>query len=310
MTLQFPEPQGFFSVHVVIVSCQELKSLIRSMGKTAKFTCGVDGIYVIHQGLHWYHQDSSKAIKWLLFYKPGTTEAVNEYKTRISLEISTESSCTLSITNIKPTDDGTYFCAAWQNTTVFFLLRKSSLCKDANMKKFGTGTKLLVIDQKARKPDVTILGTSKEIVKDTGSAILLCSLQNFFPDVINVVWRADGGIEVLESEQGEIIKNASSDLSSLYSWITIKKPGIGKIYKCKYQHEGNQRTWEEVEYDTAIFKDTEPDKTKNGNCTNSAGGVHIRHTIIRAAQLTYTLLLLKCLMYCPFLLVCKCKFLN
>ncbi|XP_069815795.1 uncharacterized protein [Dendropsophus ebraccatus] len=506
------------------VCCQELKSLVRSMGKTAKFTCGVDGIQVIHQGLHWYHQDSSNVIKWLLFYKPGKMEAVDEYNTRISLEIASESSFTLSITNIKPKDEGIYFCAAWQNTTVLnlalnknstkyntmqtpwtdwmhlfpehgedqkkwsspqpdeqkadrnkehrfvptldsllichhnlldlesksplptspnyiiykdaqaqvsiehvqisqvkrgnikataritcqvtssqyvhwyvqkqneglkrilymnndkfthedaidiekykasylkqqiefnlvdspelflgpffdleamlqeslyevvcpdaqtfhlplcqgeeskkFLLRKSALCKDGNIKKFGAGTKLLVTDQTAKKPDVTILATSKEVVKHTGSATLLCSLQNFFPDAINVEWTIAGSNDQLESEKGEIIKNASSNMYSLYSWITIKAPGMGKMYKCRFKHEGNVlgKPWEEVEYDTAILMDMIHDDKIIGSCNNSAGGVDARPMIIRAAQLTYSLLLLKCFLYFSSLLVFKYKF--
>ncbi|XP_069588581.1 immunoglobulin kappa light chain-like [Ranitomeya imitator] len=280
-----------------IVSCQELKSLIRPTGRTAKFTCGVDGISVLQQGLHWYHQDNSKVIKWLLFYKPGKPdEAVQEYKTRTSLEIVTESSCTLSITNIKPRDDGTYFCAAWH--------------KDASMKKFGTGTKLLVIDQTAVKPDVTILATTKEVVKDIGFATLLCNLQNFFPDMINVMWTAEGSNVELESEQGELIKNSSSQTSSLYSWITIKKSDIGKIYKCRYKHEGNvavRDLWQEVAYDTAILKDPSEDEPKNGNCTNSSGDVEASARITRAAQLIYMILFLKCFTYFPFLLVLKYK---
>lgn len=277
------------------VSCLELKTLIRPLGRTAKFTCGVDGAYVIHQGLHWYHQDSSKVIKWILFYKPGKIEAVSEYKTRISLEIATESSCTLSITNIKHMDDGTYFCAAWQNT-------------DANIKKFGDGIQLLVTDQMTRKPYVTVLATSKEVVKDIGSATLLCSLENFFPDLIKVVWTVTGSIDELESEQEEMINNASSGMSSLYSWITITDSDIGKIYKCRYKHEGNVKTWEEVEYNTAILKDEIFNENEIDKCTNSAGGVDARPMIVRAAQLIYTFLLLKCLMYCPFLLVFKYKF--
>ncbi|XP_075172247.1 uncharacterized protein LOC142243939 [Anomaloglossus baeobatrachus] len=280
------------------ISCQELKSLIRPTGRTAKFTCGVDGTSVLQQGLHWYHQDSNKVIKWLLFYKPGKPdEAVQEYKTRTSLEIVTESSCTLSITNIRPTDDGTYFCAAWH--------------KDANMKKFGAGTKLLVIDQAAVKPDVTILATSKEVVKDTGFATLLCNLQNFFPDMINVMWTVDGRDGELHSEQGELVKNESSQMSSFYSWITITKSDIGKIYKCRYKHEGNvamRDLWQEVTYDTAILKDTNQDEPKNANCSNSAGDVEASTMVIRAAQLTYMLLLLKCFVYFPFLLVLKYKF--
>ncbi|KAG8572504.1 hypothetical protein GDO81_012064, partial [Engystomops pustulosus] len=116
--------------------------------------------------------------------------------------------------------------------------------------KFGAGTKLLVIDQKVKKPDVTILATSMEVVRYAGSANLLCNLQNFFPDAIHVVWTIAGSNEELASEQGEIITDASSNQSSLYSWITIEKPNIGKVYKCKYKHEGNTNLWAEEEYDT------------------------------------------------------------
>ncbi|XP_077349943.1 uncharacterized protein LOC143998038 [Lithobates pipiens] len=109
---------------VSIVSCQDFKPLIRQSGRTAKFKCEIDGVNIINQGLHWYLQDNSKNIKWLLFYKPRKTEALDDYKTRISLEISSGSSCILSITNIKPTDDGTYFCAAWHSSTFLQLDRK------------------------------------------------------------------------------------------------------------------------------------------------------------------------------------------
>lgn len=109
---------------VCSVSCQDLRSLIRQSGRTAKFKCGVDGVYIINQGIHWYLQDNSKNIKWLLFYKPGKTEALDDYKTRLSLEIVSDSSCIFSITNIKPSDDGTYFCAAWHSSTFLQLHRE------------------------------------------------------------------------------------------------------------------------------------------------------------------------------------------
>ncbi|KAG9469607.1 hypothetical protein GDO78_020097 [Eleutherodactylus coqui] len=162
-----------------------------------------------------------------------------------------------------------------------------------------------------QEPAVTVLATSKEVVKDIGSATLLCSLQNFFPEAIQVMWTEVGRSEELKSEQGELVKDASTNMSSLYSWITIRQTDIGKIFRCKYKHEGNGNRWREVEYNTASLKDTNQYEITNSSCMDTADltdGVDVGPMIVvRAAQLIYALLLLKCLLYCPFLLLFRYK---
>ncbi|OCT76073.1 hypothetical protein XELAEV_18031261mg [Xenopus laevis] len=112
----------YFSM-LMLISCQELKIsqsptfITKAMGKTAKFSCEVEGISVIKHGLHVYQQDRNKRVKWLLFYKPSHQEIPDKYKNRISLDTQGDKSCTLSLTNINPDDDGTYFCAAWHIDT-------------------------------------------------------------------------------------------------------------------------------------------------------------------------------------------------
>ncbi|XP_073405920.1 T-cell receptor gamma alternate reading frame protein [Dendrobates tinctorius] len=120
-----------------------------------------------------------------------------------------------------------------------------------------------------------------------GSVTLLCNLQNFFPAVIKVVWKISGRNEELEYENTEIMHNASNNMYSLYSWITVGNSDIGKIYKCMYKHESTGNTWNEKVYKT--------------------GGADVNPMVIRAAQLIYTLLFIKGLLYCPILLCVKLK---
>ncbi|XP_044151387.1 uncharacterized protein LOC122939384 [Bufo gargarizans] len=183
-------------------------------------------------------------------------------------------------------------------------------------KVFGPGSKLVVTHEEAKKlaidPKVTILASSKHDVRTKKSATLLCNLQSFFPDAIKVEW-TDGSNNKLESEQGTIITDASSDLSSLYSWITIKQSDIGSTYKCKYKHEGNGNQWKEETYNTEHLNTGDPtNQIDISNCTYTSGkagreDMIIKHMIIRSAQFIYALLLLKSLLYCPLLLFFKYK---
>ncbi|XP_056378953.1 immunoglobulin gamma-1 heavy chain-like [Hyla sarda] len=294
---------------------------------TARITCRVTN----SQYVHWYMQKPNKGLKRILYMR-GDKDIHEDGFTKAKYEASkTSNKYALNIYKVTNEDEGTYYCAAWYyRSTLIQSHRKSKqIVKELTYEKqvnrccsyvkdfvkenctvfgkvFGRGTQLFITDQTARKPDVTILATSKEVAKDIGSVTLLCSLQNFFPNAISVKWTEKN--TELGSEKGEIIKNASTNMYSLYSWITIKNPDIGKIYKCSYKHEGNVKPWEEIEYDTKILKDTIQVETKIENCTNSPGDDDARHMIIRAAQLTYSLLLLKCLLYCPLLLVFKYKF--
>ncbi|XP_018414270.1 PREDICTED: TCR gamma alternate reading frame protein [Nanorana parkeri] len=300
---------------VCIVSCQDLKSLIRPTGRTAKFTCGVDGVYIINQGLHWYLQDSSNNIKWLLFYKPGKTEALDDYKKRISLEIYSDSSCILSITNIKPTDEGTYFCAAWHSHTLLQLhkgfiqypLSKPLICLHApcwyiSIAAQLTGFNFLLSnestdqitspDQPLKEPEITILKSSTEDVIREGFAIYMCNLQNFFPDVIRVVWYEGNNEKEVQSEQGEIEHSNSTNTYSLSSWIKVPKSDLRKMFTCKYKHDTTKEGWKM--------------ESVSGNEYN-LGLPSFNRMIYRAAQLTYAMLILKSLMYSPILIFIKYK---
>ncbi|XP_069588358.1 uncharacterized protein [Ranitomeya imitator] len=208
----------------------------------------------------------------------------------------------------------------WENCTVYIPV-------------FGPGTKVIVTNQHVKQPEVSILASSMKNSCKKGSVTLLCNLQNFFPAVIKVVWNISGSNEKLESENTEIMHNASNNMYSLYSWITVRKSEIGKIYKCTYKHESTGNTWNEKVYNTdtcphnqspsnlstmvmtnKLSKDTRDkivDLHKAGMgyriIGKQLGGADVNPMVIRAAQLIYALLFIKGLLYCPILLCVKLK---
>lgn len=269
----------------------ELPSLVKSRGdqSTARITCQIS--QRSSDSVHWYVQNN-EVIKRIQG-KTGYEDGIDQTKFTFTATTTTNKK-TLSINRLTDDDSGIYYCTSLQREGPGY-----------SYNVFGHGTKLIITYQKVRKPDVTIFASSKRDLKTKNSATLLCNLQNFFPDVIIVKWIVAGSNHELKSEQGEIITNAFSNMSSVYSWITINNSDIGKIYKCRYRHEGNLKGWEEVQYNTEQLLDKDLKRTDINNCTSGdTGGKPI---IIRTAQLIYALLLLKGFIYCPLLLLFKYK---
>ncbi|XP_069815794.1 immunoglobulin kappa light chain-like [Dendropsophus ebraccatus] len=293
----------FLSYVQNIIIDQELPSLLKSRGRlsTARITCQIQQKSSTY--IHWYVQKQTK-IERILYFNQGKITYEDKFNTNKYECTEALDKYTLLINGLTDEDSGIYYCANWAMETSVTQIQISFMCfckvilHSVYYKVFGSGTKLIVTDEKAKEPDVTILASRKSYVKTKKSATLLCNLQNFFPDVIDVSWTVAESNTELESAQGEIITNPYSKKSSLHSWISIQENDIGNIYKCRYKHEG--KAWVEVEYKTEYLKDHK--WTDGNNCTYISDDVGEKPRILRTAQLIYALLLLKGFMYCPLLL--------
>ncbi|XP_077349944.1 immunoglobulin kappa light chain-like [Lithobates pipiens] len=140
----------------------------------------------------------------------------------------------LDIHNITHEDAGNYFCAKGASLRIPHQV-------------FSSGTKLIVTNesQSVKPPTAFILKPSKEDVDRTGEVIYVCSLQNFFPDVITVIWNEEGSEQELEAEHGDIIFDATTQTYSVNSWIVVKKSSLKKNFICNYKHEGinSSQSW-------------------------------------------------------------------
>ncbi|XP_040289865.1 immunoglobulin lambda-1 light chain-like [Bufo bufo] len=251
----------FLSVDAQTTVDQELPSLVKVRGdrSTARIPCEIRQQTSF---VHWYVQKQNQVIKRILYFGEGKDIYEDGFDSSKYDTTPRKNKYTLTIYDVKDDDSGIYYCAYWGKL------------HSVDVKVFGSGTKLVVTYQEAKEPHVTILASSKSDLRTKKSATLLCNLQNFFPDAIKVEW-SDGSNNKLESEQGKIITNASSDLSSLYSWITIKQSDIGSTYKCKYKHEGNGNQWKEETYNTEHLNVEDlmdqADQTDISNCIYTPG---------------------------------------
>ncbi|EHB09768.1 Immunoglobulin lambda-like polypeptide 1 [Heterocephalus glaber] len=104
---------------------------------------------------------------------------------------------------------------------------------------FGRGTQLTVLGQPKAAPSVTLFPPSSEELQ-TNKATLVCLINDFYPDTMTVVWKADGtlitqGVETTQpSKQSNNKYKASSYLTLMPNqWRSQKR------YSCQVTHEGS-----------------------------------------------------------------------
>uniref|UniRef100_A0A803K6T4 Ig-like domain-containing protein n=1 Tax=Xenopus tropicalis TaxID=8364 RepID=A0A803K6T4_XENTR len=263
-----------------------------SQDKSVSVKCNWKDINLQTQDIYWYLQRPNGEVKRILHAIRETQEFDNGFSD-IKFDLDFEK--TLTIKSIVEDDSGTYYCAALGGHRI---------------KIFGSGTKLIVghTARSAEQPKSTILSPSLKEMERTGQGIYLCLLENFFPDVIQVVWKS--GDQDIPSEQQEIKGVPDKDGNTLYSvtsWITVSKNDIGKRFTCRYKHEGISKfeNWDEISVAESKPPKVVPgSEKKEETCPAGDTGDTMNYpnpSSQRAAYLTYLLLITKSALYGPIM---------
>ncbi|XP_064362656.1 T cell receptor gamma constant 1 [Dromaius novaehollandiae] len=232
--------------------------------------------------IHWYQQKEDKApdrVLYLAAEQMTVDSNFQEHKYTVA-RLSRQKQCILTIKNVIAEDAATYYCAYWDTHCEW----------DADVKIFGSGTKLIVSDKGTTAPkNYEILSSENE-----NKLTYVCLVEKFYPEVIRVTW-TEGEKEVTDNVvNGDIWKSADNDEYSIGSWLTIPKENKNKKYSCKYEHESQVYS-----ISTTSIQDLTKTAGKQ-DCNAYSGnstifyGDHLMH---RTAYLVYIVLLLKSSMY-------------
>uniref|UniRef100_A0A8C3TSE0 Ig-like domain-containing protein n=1 Tax=Catharus ustulatus TaxID=91951 RepID=A0A8C3TSE0_CATUS len=151
--------------------------------------------------MFWYQQLPRSGLKLIVssstwsqnVYEDGYSEAKFEVKRQ-----NTDYSL-MTIKNLTPKDEATYFCAASDHTKLFF----------------GSGTKLTVIGKNDEiiPPAVAIFSPSKQEIQQKSKATLVCLASGFYPDHLTLVWKVNG----VKRTEGVGTDESSTKNGSTYS---------------------------------------------------------------------------------------------
>ncbi|XP_034521798.1 T cell receptor gamma constant 2 isoform X2 [Ailuropoda melanoleuca] len=205
--------------------------VVERLGKTASLPCKVDTRVSY---IHWYRYQEGSAPQRLLYFDVSGSFArrdlvlkadkVNAKKGRDGY------SCNLSVLKLEKSDEGVYYCAAWEWKN----WKKTKV--------FGPGTMLRVTDKSPDEdisPKPTIFFPSIAEIKVQKAGTYLCLLEDFFPDVIKIDWKEKDGKTVLTSQQGDTVK--TEDTYMKFSWLTLTEASLDKEHKCIVKHDKNKK---------------------------------------------------------------------
>ncbi|NP_001356835.1 immunoglobulin lambda-like polypeptide 1 isoform c [Homo sapiens] len=104
---------------------------------------------------------------------------------------------------------------------------------------FGSGTQLTVLSQPKATPSVTLFPPSSEELQ-ANKATLVCLMNDFYPGILTVTWKADGtpitqGVEMTTPSKQSNNKYAASSYLSL----TPEQWRSRRSYSCQVMHEGS-----------------------------------------------------------------------
>nr|XP_054403417.1 immunoglobulin kappa light chain [Pongo abelii] len=195
---------------------QSPSSLSASVGDRVTITCRAS--QGISSWLAWYQQKPGKAPKPLI-YKVSSLES--GIPSRFSgSESGTE--FTLTISSLQPEDFATYYCQQYNSVPLTF----------------GGGTKV-EIKRTVAAPSVFIFPPSDEQLK-SGTASVVCLLNNFYPRQVNVKWKVDNVEQSGNFQESATEQDSKDSTYSLSSTLTLSNAEFQKhkVYACEVTHQG------------------------------------------------------------------------
>ncbi|XP_062481463.1 immunoglobulin kappa light chain-like [Pezoporus occidentalis] len=268
---------GFAQIYPV----QSPISITKSQ-RSARMTCEIKILQEMFESLsiHWYQQKEGRAPERVLHFSEGKLVVETGFlaKRYMVEKVSRQKRYILTIKDVIPDDAAIYYCAyvrLW----------------DADIKIFGSGTKLIV-SSKGNSPPA-----NSEILKKEheNQITYVCLVEKFYPEVIRVTWTNEKNEEVTDNVvKGDTWKATKNEEYSIGSWLTVPLENKDKKYYCKYEHESQELSLPTQDIDfSSKTAPQEEDCDTSGNST-----VFNRdHIIHRTAYLVYIVLLLKSSMY-------------
>uniref|UniRef100_A0ABI7X1N2 Ig-like domain-containing protein n=1 Tax=Felis catus TaxID=9685 RepID=A0ABI7X1N2_FELCA len=214
------------------ISLTQRAVVVERVGGSATLSCQASA-YVRY--IHWYLHQEGTAPKRILMLDMSRL-SVQRYgglkADKIDAKKGKESnSCELSVKKLQKSDEGVYYCAAWEAHSPAL---------------FGAGTLLRVTDKNpdedtSPKPTIFLPSIAEVNLHKAGTYLSL--LEDFFPDVIEIDWKEQDGKTILTSQQGNTMK--TKDTYMKYTWLTVSEESMGKEHKCIVKHEKNKRRFEQ-----------------------------------------------------------------
>nr|ATI97447.1 Ig kappa chain [Felis catus] len=202
-----------------VVMTQTPLSLAVAPGEPASISCRADRNLLQSDGktfLNWYQQKPGQSPRQLIYEVSKRGSGVPD---RFSGSGS-GTDFTLTISRVEADDIGVYYCQQGMIAPTF-----------------GPGTKL-EIKRSDAQPSVFLFQPSLDELH-TGSASIVCILNDFYPKEVNVKWKVDGVVQNKGIQESTTEQNSKDSTYSLSSTLTMSSTEYQshEKFSCEVTHK-------------------------------------------------------------------------
>nr|ATI97449.1 Ig kappa chain [Felis catus] len=203
-----------------VVMTQTPLSLAVTPGEPASISCRATQSLLHRNGntyLHWYLQRPGQSPRLLIYRVSNRASGVPD---RFSGSGS-GTDFTLRISRVEADDVGVYYCQQGAHAP----------------HTFGQGTKLEIRRSDAQ-PSVFLFQPSLDELH-TGSASIVCILNDFYPKEVNVKWKVDGVVQNKGIQESTTEQNSKDSTYSLSSTLTMSSTEYQshEKFSCEVTHK-------------------------------------------------------------------------
>ncbi|XP_039533763.1 immunoglobulin lambda-1 light chain-like isoform X42 [Pimephales promelas] len=203
---------------------QNQKVLVKLKGKTVTFRCEVTGLGS-GNFVHWYHKKDGETFKRLLYISKSGI-ATSEAKDFVSEKIG--NSYGIKLKETKEEHAGMYYCACWDGGLI---------------KRFGTGTRLIVTDQGKDTTKSPTLTAYLPTTKESGKQTRICQATDMFPDLVKFNWKKKSNTgDWTDVSEDNVVEQRNVDPVIVTSILIVDQYTAGEdLYQCTLTYEGGMK---------------------------------------------------------------------
>ncbi|XP_056123556.1 uncharacterized protein LOC130101735 isoform X2 [Rhinichthys klamathensis goyatoka] len=210
------------------------KALVKAMGKTVYLPCKATGLSSSDY-IHWYQiKDGLAPSRVLYISKDGAVTRDTNNPQANDFTVDKTKLYDLKLSDTKMSHAAVYFCAHWDSSN-------HNLIWVGWIKRFGTGTRLIVTDpgkDNVKSPTLTAYLPTK---KQSGKQTRLCQATDMFPDLVKFTWKKKSKTgEWTDVSEDNVVEQRNENPVIVTSILIDQNTAEDDLYQCTLAHEGSK----------------------------------------------------------------------
>ncbi|XP_039533756.1 immunoglobulin kappa light chain-like isoform X37 [Pimephales promelas] len=207
------------------VKLQQKISSTKSKDKTVVIDCHFPSN--CNRYIHWYQLKEGQTLKRILYSSIADGSTYNDVGFESFKVDNKHENLALKIPELKKEHSAMYYCACWVSW----------------IKRFGTGTRLIVTDQGKDTTKSPTLTAYLPTTKESGKQTRICQATDMFPDLVKFNWKKKSNTgDWTDVSEDNVVEQRNVDPVIVTSILIVDQYTAGEdLYQCTLTYEGGMK---------------------------------------------------------------------